>query len=246
MFYSLILLATLAAASSEMPAPATVVRMLSEVPNTTIRYYDVTGRDVTSINRSIARQRSKDPGDRAAPASTDWIVKAAFERRTVNGECKVTNARASFTATADLPRLIDEQSVDPPVLARWRKYIASLQESEMAALVFVYSHLDEVEEQIVGSRCEDATAAVAAAIERLQRRAAAFEFDRQRTRPKLFGMAEENARPAKAICKDLIGTGSRLNTLRICMTPGEWAKLQRSGEQATREMQDKPRPNRPF
>ena len=61
--------------------------------------------------------------------------------------------------------------------------------------------------------------------------------------------AAEPAKPSpgdKVICKTLIGTGSRLNTERVCMAKREWDKLHESGQQATTEMQNVPRVNKPF
>jgi hypothetical protein len=42
----------------------------------------------------------------------------------------------------------------------------------------------------------------------------------------------------KVVCKTLVGTGSRLNTERICMTRKEWRKLAEGGEEETRRLQD--------
>jgi hypothetical protein len=42
----------------------------------------------------------------------------------------------------------------------------------------------------------------------------------------------------KVVCKMLVGTGSRLNGQRVCMTKLEWRRLNQGGEEVTREMQD--------
>lgn len=236
--------------SAAAQAPVTSVGSLTDLPNTTIHYYDVTGKDVTAINRSIARQRPRAAGNKPAPAATNWIINTSFEQRREREQCKVSAARATFTATAELPRLVDEHGLARPLLARWRNYVARLEASEMATLVFVYHNLDQVERAVLASSCEGAKAAGAAAVEQLRSKAAAFELERQKYSRRSLSFAEDSGvsdrKADRPICKDLIGTGSRLNSLRVCMAPREWAKLHESGQQATREMQDKPRVNRPF
>jgi predicted secreted Zn-dependent protease len=237
-----------AATSSQSEAPVSLQR-LSDIPNTSVQYYDVQGTDITSINRSIARQRPSAGGTPIA-AATDWTVNAVFKKHTEQGRCSVVDVEARFAASAELPRLVDEQRLKPEILARWRKYVAGLEASEATNLIYVFYHLDEVEKAISASSCEDAKAVGLAAVETLKARAAAFERERElqaRKEERAFGdMQAPDAQAANTICKTLVGTGSRLNTLRVCMTKREWAKLHASGEQATREMQDKRRTNRPF
>ena len=168
----------------------------------------------------------------------------------MNGQCKVTAANAAFTATADLPRLANEAALARPLLARWRNYVAGLEANAVPTLVFVYSHLDEVEQAILSSSCDGARAAAAAAVERLRRKAADFDLVRKQHARKMAQQFDDGQPSDKGdgrtICKNLVGTGSRLNTLRVCMAPREWAKLHESGQEATREMQDKRRVNAPF
>jgi hypothetical protein len=49
----------------------------------------------------------------------------------------------------------------------------------------------------------------------------------------------------KVLCKTLVGTGSRLNSQRVCMTKLEWKKLNQGGEDFTREMQNRDLTSRP-
>ena len=43
----------------------------------------------------------------------------------------------------------------------------------------------------------------------------------------------------RIVCRVLVGTGSRLNSQRICLPKKEWRRLAEEGEEVTREMQDK-------
>ena len=225
------------------------VHSLSELPNMTIRYYDVVGDDVASINKSIVKQRPL-VGGRPLVASVDWTVNASFRKRTRNAQCKIEDVQVSFAAQADLPRLANEHQLKAPFLKQWHRYVEGLQANELPTLAFVYSQLDAVRDAVLASRCEQAKATAAAAVEGLKAHAAAFELARQkqaRRTEQMFADAGLFDTPtAKPICKGLAGTGSRLNRLRVCMLPREWELLHRSGEEATRELQDVRRPNAPF
>lgn len=222
---------------------------LSDVPNTTVRYYDVEGKDATSINRSIARARPPVNG-KPRPASAEWTIKAGFQRHTQNGVCRVSDAEVTFAATAELPRLVNEQALAPAVLAKWRQYVQRLEANELPTLIFVQQQIGEVRKAILASSCEEARDTIAHVVGTLKGQAAAFEIERQRKLPRTELTLDDggtNRRPAeKTICKNLLATGSRLNSIRICMVPREWAILHQSGEEATKEMQNKPRVNAPF
>lgn len=222
---------------------------LATLPNTSVRYYDVTGRSVEAINRSIARQRPAGSNGKPVPAATDWLISAGFDQRVEGGQCKVTAARANVSATAELPRLVDEQALERGLQTRWRNYLQQLEAHALATLVFVYQNLGQVEQAIEASTCETAKAAGAAAIERLRREAAAFQAARERLVRKTQRLDEFQTATGKLeqpVCKYLLATGSRVQPTRVCMSPRDWDRLHESGKQATREIQDRPRPNRPF
>jgi predicted secreted Zn-dependent protease len=214
-----------------MQGPIVSVSKLADLPNTTIRYYDVTGKDIASVNRSIAKHRPTAPGASLAPASLAWSVKATFEQRTENGQCNVTAARATLTATADLPRLANEQALEGRMVERWRHYAAELEASQMVILVFVYSHLDQVEKAMLASSCNSARGAGTAAVEQLRNKTAAINLEReQRFSVSQWLQATADAPDEGAdgvVCKDLAGTGSMRNALRVCMVSREWEILRK-------------------
>ena len=238
----LLLLSLLAAQDAAAPPRDSAIG-LSAIPNTTIRYYDVAGKDVTSINRAIARQRPRSPSGKPMPASTDWSVTADFERRTEGGSCRVTGASARFTATAVLPRLIGIESLDRPLQERWRNYVEQLEHMSAATLVFVHQNLGSVEKAISGSSCEEARNVATAAVARLRHHAALLEAERERRLARANqSLTEFRPNPSQAqlkICKDLSATGSRLRTFRVCMPQREWDRMNADGEQFTREVQNK-------
>lgn len=210
------------------------VNSLADVPNTTIRFYDVTGKDIASLNRSIAKQRRNASGAKLTPASMAWTVNATVKQHTENEQCKVTAAQATLAATADLPRLVDEQALEGRMLGQWRNYVAELEASQMVVLIFVYSHLDQVEKAMLASDCQNAKAAGAAAVEQVRNRTAAIQLEREErfslSQWLLTNAALSDTASDKVVCDDLVGTGSTRKTLHVCMRSQEWEILHGSGQ----------------
>ena len=111
------------------PAPAPVIALLPavpgrgirDVPNIAIKYYDVSGKDFAAIMRAIAAQRPKDPATgQLMTGNIGWGLAASITKRTEGDKCTVTDAKATFTPTAELPRLVNEQELKPYQLALWR------------------------------------------------------------------------------------------------------------------------------
>lgn len=212
---------------------------LASIPNTTLRYYDVSGKDVTEINRSMARQRPKGPSGKPIPASTNWSISSDFERTVTDGECRVTAARVDFEAEAELPRLVDDRSLQAPVRNRWQNYVNLLEDGAVVTLAFVHHNLKSVEQAILSSSCDNAKNAAANAIERLRVHTANLALKREKQleqqnrslsefRP---GMLTDRER----ICKDLTPTGTRVQTFRVCVPKREWDRLATETEEALKK-----------
>ena len=174
-------LQTPAPAPAAQPAPpplATIAavpgRGLKDVPNLTIRYYDVAGKNLKAVIKTLTEQRPKDASGQPITAATNWTIETAFSRRTTNGQCKIVTAHAAVTATADLPRLLNEAKFPPRDLLSWQDYLANLEVTAAGKFWFVHDHVGDVEKAVLASSCEGAQAAGAAAIDRLKQQAAAF------------------------------------------------------------------------
>jgi predicted secreted Zn-dependent protease len=153
-------------------------RELKDLPNTTIRFYDVPGKNLKAINKSLAQlqqQQRKDASGHTLSAATGWAVNATFRKLIHTGQCKVTSAQATFTATANLPKLANEQALSQQDLATWRRYIAGVEATQAASLWFVYDHIHDVEKAILASSCEGADSAGSAAVQQLRSQAAEFQ-----------------------------------------------------------------------
>lgn len=230
------------ALAAQLPNPPGFANQLAAMPNTTVRYYDVGGRNVTEINRSMARQRPKSRDGKPIPATLDWAVKADFQRTVNDGTCKVSGATASFTATADLPRLIDGQRIEKSVLNRWQTYVDQLEEGSLATVAFVHQNLRVIEEAMLASSCDKAKAAGAAAIERMRVHTERLDAEREKQlrqqNATLSEFRSTSLRVQKKLCKDIKPTGSRVRTLRVCMPQREWGRLQDDSETLTKEIQN--------
>lgn len=168
--------ATPAAAQVLQPTVPTVPgKTLSGLPNATIRYFDVGGKNLKAINQAMARLQQPDSTGRAPVTPTAWAVDTTFNKITSAGQCKVTAAKATFSASVSLPRLVNNKTHTPQLLATWRNYLANIENIQATNLWFVYDHMRDVEKAILASSCAGAQAAGAAAVERLKAQAAEFE-----------------------------------------------------------------------
>lgn len=228
--------------SAQVAPPPSPGSLLAEMPDTQVRYYDVTGASVTEINRSIARQRPRSATGKVVPATTDWAIRAEFDRTETNGLCRVTAARAKFTASADLPRLADDARIDKPTRERWGTYVTELEQGSLVTLVFVTQNLATIEQAMLASDCDTARQVAAAAIERLREQTARLIADREKRLARQNVVLAEfqpgSLRAAKTVCRDLDVTGTRLRTVRACLPMREWERMQQDSEAYLRNVQD--------
>jgi predicted secreted Zn-dependent protease len=163
------------------PAPQPIVpavpgKTLRDLPNVTFQYFDVAGKNLKAINKSILQSQQPDANGKAAVPPTGWAIDTKFNKLTHNGQCKVTDAKATFSAKVVLPRLVPNAAHSAELMASWRAYLAGIENAQAANLWFVHDRLPTVESAIVASSCEGAPAAGNAAVQRLQ--ALASEFAR--------------------------------------------------------------------
>jgi predicted secreted Zn-dependent protease len=159
--------------------PAVPGRMLGDLPNTTITYFDVTGRNFKAINKSIEKHLKPAAGGQSAAGQTGWSINATFRKVTSAGQCKVAEAKANFSAKVVLPRLVPDRAHKPELLAAWRTYLADIENTQAADLWFIYDRIGNVEKAMLASSCDGVQSAGAAAINRI--RAEAAEFRRSKS-----------------------------------------------------------------
>lgn len=167
-----------AAAPAIALLPAVPGRGMRDVPNIAIKFYDVSGKDFAEIIDAIGKLRPKDPATKQVMAGgAGWGLGANVSRQTENGKCTVVQAKAEFTPTAELPRLVNEGALAPDQLAAWRAYLSHLEVPAAASLWFVLDRLPAYEKSLVGVDCDAAMKLGAEGIAKI--RADHDEFQRQ-------------------------------------------------------------------
>lgn len=156
-------------------APVAAARTLQGLPNTAIEYYDVAGKDIKSLQSSIASVRGNSAANKpAAPASAAWTVGSKISRQTTDGKCAVAGAEMKFDAKVVLPRLANREQVPTKVLTEWDSFVARLEAGTASNLWFVHDRIGTIQSAILTSSCEGASAAATAAVDKLQKEEAEF------------------------------------------------------------------------
>lgn len=160
------LVVLLSAVGAEPVAP---LLRFSDVPGVTVTYYDVAGRNIAEIHKSVAKHAPKDPATkRILPATSNWTLAVKVNSLTTGGRCAVVGASLDFRGAATMPRLVDDPDRPAPVSAAWENYRAQLEARQAAQLHFARKGMSDVERAILASRCDRAEAAADAAIAKLQ------------------------------------------------------------------------------
>jgi len=160
--------------------PAVPGRGLKEVPNITIKYYDVSGKNYADVIRSIEKQRPRDPAsNQLMVGGASWSLGASMTQVTRGKVCTVTGAKAEFSADAELPRLVNEQALSPKQLAYWRAYLSQIEVPAAAGLWYVLDRIPAFEKSMVGKDCAAASASANAAIAQLKRDQEAYQLQLQ-------------------------------------------------------------------
>jgi len=165
------------AAAPATAVPAAAVRTLASLPNVTVTYYDVTGKDMKAINKSLIKARGKDPvTNQPATVTTKWNIAPGIKRRTgPDGVCTVVEVVGyDFKGTAELPRLANEASVPAAVAADWRAFAARLESDAAAKLWYVHDRLPEFDSAVLNKPCDQAMKDGGAFLAKLKADAAAF------------------------------------------------------------------------
>lgn len=158
--------------------PAIPGRGIRDVPNIAIKYYDVSGRDFAAIIKSIEKQRGRDPATKQLlGGSAGYELGASMTKVTSQGQCTITAVKATFAARAELPRLVNEQSLKPDQLTMWRAYLSQIEAPAAAGLWYLYDRIPAFEKSMIGKDCSVAASAAAAAI--AQMRTDYTEFQRK-------------------------------------------------------------------
>ena len=166
--------------------PTVPLATFRDLPNVAVTYYDVAGRSIAEIHKSLTTASPRDPATRKPmPATSSWSIGASVKWSKTGATCTITGVTLNFTSTATLPRLVVQKDTPVPVLAAWNRYVAQLEGRQAVQLRFAYDRRGEVERAILASSCDGWQAAADAALTRLEeRQRLAREADRD-AQPKL-------------------------------------------------------------
>ena len=136
------------------------------VPNVTVKFYDVTGRDAASVRRSIDAARPTDPND---AKRVDGLSNGQYHwrwRSDAKGVCTASPQDVGFSATVTVPRLVGER-VSADLRKRFERYLRSLLAHEDGHIRYAWTHRGEITTAINAASCATANAAAQAALQKI-------------------------------------------------------------------------------
>jgi predicted secreted Zn-dependent protease len=139
------------------PAPVAIPgRGLRDLPNTTVAYYNVAGKNGKAIQKSLATLLA-DPAAKDTVRLFSWDVGTQIVKATTGTKCSIQSAKPKLTARVNLPRLADQAKVPKDVAARWASYVAGVEAEAAANLWFLSDRLRGAEQVLVGVPCDQAS-----------------------------------------------------------------------------------------
>lgn len=148
-------------------------RALRDLPNTTITYYDIAGKDVKAIDKSL-KTILADPAAKENVRLFSWDVGTKIVKSTTGTKCSIQSAKTTLTAKVRLPRLAEQAKVPKDVMAKWVPYVASVENDAAANLWFLTDRLRGAEQFLVGMPCDQAGPAWNAKLETVKSELNAF------------------------------------------------------------------------
>lgn len=182
-----------ASAQSVRPTTAATVatsaapgRALRDLPNTTITYYDIAGKDGKAIEKSL-KAILADPAAKENVRLFSWDVGTKIMKATTGTKCSIQSAKTTLTAKVRLPRLAEQAKVKKDVMAKWAPYAASVENEAAANLWFLTDRLRGAEQFLVGMPCDQAGPAWNAKLETVKSELNAFIAQRAQAAVKPAG-----------------------------------------------------------
>ena len=173
MFSLLIALASSAAIQTAVPAtaPATsapAARTLKDLPNVTIKYFDVAGKDGKAIEKNLKKVRTDPKTKQFNAVSSNWNVAASVRQSRTGDKCTITGVVPTFSGTVELPRLANPDSVPAAVKANWQTYVDGLDRAIASNFYFVYDRIPGLVATVTGKDCAPGAALWTSSIERIK------------------------------------------------------------------------------
>ncbi|MFD1949844.1 DUF922 domain-containing protein [Sphingomonas arantia] len=169
---ALAIFAALAAAAA--PPSDAPIGQFAAIPNVTLTFYDVTGRDPAAIRRSIDAARPTDPNDGARVDGLS-AYRYAWQWVSEQGVCRIMPDDIQFAATIMIPRLTT--NVSPELRAEFDLYIRTLLAHEYGHVGFGWAQRVEIAAAINAADCNTANVAARAAVTAIGIQNAAYDAE---------------------------------------------------------------------
>ena len=151
-------------APAASPAPA---RTLKDIPGVTVSYYDVAGKNLKALKKSLAQQRPIGSNGEPNAVGSTWKIGADVQKQTEGGKCTVVGAQVTLEGKVDLPRLANPAAVEANSLTTWNNFAAGLEKLAAMDFGFLTDHMPDIEKAMIGQSCDAVSGAMNAAIDRL-------------------------------------------------------------------------------
>lgn len=174
MFDLFIALAASTGVQAATPTAPQTPATLATIPGVTVKYYDVSGKNIGQIRESMSKSRPKGADGNPIPASTTWTINASIAKRTTDGQCSIASVTPAFSGTAELPRLTTAEKLNPELLKQWNDYVAGLESTAADRMNFVRARLGQVQQAVGAASCDTASAALDSAVQQIEAQEAAF------------------------------------------------------------------------
>ena len=169
--------ALLAALALATTAGAPVPSPFAGLPGIRFVYRPIAGASVAALSDALEASAEHPPGGGSSYADTRWSIRWHWRGAGAGKACRVTSVDMTYGAVVTLPRLIDPDALDDATLARWTAFDRAIARHEAGHARRAHDHVPNVRRAILASRCDDADAAVRAALRPLYAAQATYDRD---------------------------------------------------------------------
>jgi predicted secreted Zn-dependent protease len=126
-------LALQAQPAAEPPPPSArlvvAAEALAALPNTTLKGYVVSGRNLRTVRAAMMELRPADDSGTRHDAWTSWLIQPRLMRR--GAVCEAASAHAEYSVTVTLPDLETPEALSQNERAAWDRYFSALVSHEI-------------------------------------------------------------------------------------------------------------------
>ena len=129
---------------------------LAEIPELTIKYYEVTPKENESLMAAVLRAGPRDTSGIARVAETKWRIEWNWPVD-AKGRPVLSQVKVNFSALIILPRLNFTVRVSADQKLRWQQYLAAVERHEAGHAWHAYQGSAELQELIRAAAISDSS-----------------------------------------------------------------------------------------